>query len=179
MNLKSKNVLVIGLAVTGVPLVKALHELGANIIVNDLKKEEDLKDSIRLLSSLDVDYILGKHPETIESLGHLDLVVVSPGIPLDIPFINKIRNKGIEVIGEIELAYRLSKGHIVAITGTNGKTTTTALVGEIFKNAGRTTHVVGNIGIAFISKALETKQDDIVVIETSSFQLVYMKLLVK
>jgi len=171
MNLKSKNVLVIGLAVTGVPLVKALHELGANIIVNDLKKEEDLKDSIRLLSSLDVDYILGKHPETIESLGHLDLVVVSPGIPLDIPFINKIRNKGIEVIGEIELAYRLSKGHIVAITGTNGKTTTTALVGEIFKNAGRTTHVVGNIGIAFISKALETKRDDIVVIETSSFQL--------
>jgi UDP-N-acetylmuramoylalanine--D-glutamate ligase len=171
MNLKSKNVLVIGLAVTGIPLVKALHELGATVIVNDLRKEEDLKDSIKLLSNLNMNYILGKHPETIESLGHLDLVVVSPGVPLDIPFINKIRTKGIEVIGEIELAYRLSKGHIVAITGTNGKTTTTALVGEIFKNAGKVTHVVGNIGVAFISKALETKEDDVIVIETSSFQL--------
>lgn len=171
MNLKSKNVLVIGLAVTGVPLVNALCKLGANVVVNDLKKEEDLTDSIRLLSNLNVNYILGKHPETIESLGHLDLVVVSPGVPLDIPFIDQIKNKGIEIIGEIELAYRLSKGHIVAITGTNGKTTTTALVGEIFKNAGRTTHVVGNIGVAFISKALETNEDDVIVIETSSFQL--------
>lgn len=171
MNLKSKNVLVIGLAVTGVPLVNALCKLGANVVVNDLKKEEDLTDSIRLLSNLNVNYILGKHPETIESLGHLDLVVVSPGVPLDIPFIDQIKNKGIEIIGEIELAYRLSKGHIVAITGTNGKTTTTALVGEIFKNAGRTTHVVGNIGVAFISKALETNEDDVIVIEISSFQL--------
>ncbi|MBU5677294.1 UDP-N-acetylmuramoyl-L-alanine--D-glutamate ligase [Alkaliphilus sp. MSJ-5] len=171
MNLKSKNVLVIGLAVTGVPLVKALCQLGANVVVNDLKKEEYLTDSISLLSNLNVNYILGKHPETIESLGHLDLVVVSPGVPLDIPFIDQIKNKGIEIIGEIELAYRLSKGHIVAITGTNGKTTTTALVGEIFKNAGRTAHVVGNIGVAFISKALETNEDDVIVIETSSFQL--------
>jgi len=110
MNLKSKNVLVVGLAVTGVPLVKVLHELGATVIVNDLRKEEDLKDTIKLLANLNVEYILGKHPETIEVLGHLDLVVVSPGVPLDIPFINKIRNKGIEVIGEIELAYRLCKG---------------------------------------------------------------------
>lgn len=171
MNLKDKNVLVIGLAVTGVPLVKTLSKLGSNIIVNDLKKEENLKDSLSLLEGLNVTYILGKHPESIESLGNLDLVVVSPGVPLDIPFINTLRSKNIEIIGEIELAYRLSKGHIIAITGTNGKTTTTALVGEIFKNAGRTTHVVGNIGVAFISKALETKDEDVIVIETSSFQL--------
>lgn len=171
MNLKNKKVLVIGLAVTGVPLVKVLCALGANVVVNDLKAEEDLRDSIKELSNLDVDYILGKHPETIDSLGIIDLTVVSPGVPLEIPFIQEIKNKGIEIIGEIELAYRLSKGHIVAITGTNGKTTTTALVGEIFKNAGRTTHVVGNIGVAFISKALETKAEDVIVIETSSFQL--------
>lgn len=171
MNLKNKNVLVIGLAVTGVPLVKVLHSLGANVTVNDLKKKKDLTESMEKLSSLDVNYILGKHPEDAEFLQDIDLVVVSPGVPLDIPFINKIKNKEIEIIGEIELAYRLSKGNIVAITGTNGKTTTTALVGEIFKNAGRTTHVVGNIGVAFISKALETEVDDIIVIESSSFQL--------
>lgn len=171
MNLKNKNVLVIGLAVTGVPLVKVLCGLGANVIVNDLKSEYDLKDSIDELSNLDVDYILGKHPQALDSLGHIDLAVVSPGVPLEMPFIQKIKNRGIGIIGEIELAYRLSKGHIVAITGTNGKTTTTALVGEIFKNAGKTTHVVGNIGVAFIYKALETKKDDIIVIEVSSFQL--------
>lgn len=171
MNLKNKRVLVVGLAVTGVPLVKVLCGLGADVIVNDLKEEKNLRDSIDELSNLNVDYVLGKHPQTIDSLGHIDLMVVSPGVSLEIPFIQKIKNRGIEIIGEIELAYRLSKGHIIAITGTNGKTTTTALVGEIFKNAGKNTHIVGNIGIAFICKALETKEDDIVVIEVSSFQL--------
>lgn len=171
MNLKDKNVLVVGLAVTGVPLVRVLCQLGANVTVNDLKKEADLSDSIQLLSDLKVDYILGKHPEDMALLEKIDLVVVSPGVPLDIAFINKIKDEKIEVIGEIELAYRLSKGNIVAITGTNGKTTTTALVGEIFKNAGKRTHVVGNIGLAFISKALETRPEDVIVIETSSFQL--------
>ncbi len=171
MNLKNKRVLVVGLAVTGVPLVKVLCDLGADVIVNDLKKEDELRDSIDELSGLNVDYILGGHPQTIDSLGYIDLTVVSPGVPPEIPFIQEIKNKGIEIIGEIELAYRLSKGHIVGITGTNGKTTTTALVGEIFKNSGKTTHVLGNIGVAFISKALETKKDDIIVIEVSSFQL--------
>lgn len=171
MNLKNKRVLVVGLAVTGVPLVKVLCDLGASVIVNDLKEEKNLRDSIDKLSDLNVDYVLGKHPQTIDSLGHIDLMVVSPGVPLEIPFIQEIKNRGIEIIGEIELAYRLSKGHIIAITGTNGKTTTTALVGEIFKNAGKNTHIVGNIGIAFICKALEIKKDDIVVIEVSSFQL--------
>ncbi len=171
MNLKNKKVLVIGLAVTGIPLVKILCDLGANVIVNDLKEEKDLKNSINELSNLNVDYILGSHPQNLESLGHIDLTVVSPGIPLDIAFIEEIKNKGIEIIGEIELAYRLSKGHIVAITGTNGKTTTTALVGEIFKNAGRTTYVVGNIGLAFICKALQTKEEDVIILEASSFQL--------
>lgn len=171
MDLKNKKVLVVGLAVTGVPLVKVLCDLGADVIINDLRGEEDLKDSINELLNLKVDYILGEHPRTIDSLGHIDLTVVSPGIPLEIPFIREIKNKGIEIIGEIELAYRLSKGHIVAITGTNGKTTTTALVGEIFKNSGRVTHVVGNIGVAYISKALETRDDDVIIVEVSSFQL--------
>ncbi len=171
MNLEDKKVLVVGLAITGVPLVKALCSLGAHVIVNDLKDEKDLRDSINGLSNLDVDYILGEHPQSVDSLGGIDLAVVSPGVSPQIPFIQEIKNKGIEIIGEIELAYRLSKGHILAITGTNGKTTTTALVGEIFKKTGKTTHIVGNIGVAFICRALETKKDDIIVIEVSSFQL--------
>ena len=171
MNLKDKKVLVIGLAVTGVPLVKVLAELGANIIVNDMKEEENLTETLEELRGLDIKYILGKHPDSTKELGELDLVVVSPGVPLDIPFINQLRKEDINIIGEIELAYQLASAKIVAITGTNGKTTTTALTGEIFKNAGENTYVVGNIGVAAISKALETGPKDFMIMEVSSFQL--------
>ena len=91
MNLKNKRVLVVGLAVTGVPLVKVLCGLGADVIVNDLKEEKNLRDSIDELSNLNVDYVLGKHPQTIDSLGHIDLMVVSPGVSLEIPFIQEIK----------------------------------------------------------------------------------------
>ncbi|WP_026476371.1 UDP-N-acetylmuramoyl-L-alanine--D-glutamate ligase [Alkaliphilus transvaalensis] len=171
MDLKNKNILVIGLAVTGVPLVKVLAQLGSKIIVNDLKSKEQLTDSLKELEGLDVTYILGRHPEGVNELGPLDLVVVSPGVPLEIPFIEGFRRANIEVIGEIELAFRLSSAQVVAITGTNGKTTTTALTGEIFKQAEENTYVVGNIGVAAISKALETKIEDYMVMEVSSFQL--------
>lgn len=171
MELKNKEVLVIGFAVTGIPLVKVLNSLGAKIIVNDLRTPEELAESIEQLKDLDIKYYLGKHPENLTELGEIELAIVSPGVPLTIPFIKEIREQGIELIGEIELAYRLTKGTIIAITGTNGKTTTTALTGEIFKNAKRNTHVVGNIGVAAISKALETKEEDYIIMEVSSFQL--------
>lgn len=170
MNLKNKVVLVIGLAITGIPLVKALDKLGARVIVNDLKMKEQLTDALDELKGLRVEYILGKHPEKIDDLA-IDLVIVSPGVPLELPFIKALREAGKEIIGEIELAYRLAEGQIVAITGTNGKTTTTSLTGEIFKNAGKNTYVVGNIGVAAISKALEIKKEDYMVMEVSSFQL--------
>lgn len=171
MNFKNKAVLVIGLAVTGVPLVKTLCKLGAVVMVNDLKSEEELRNSIKTLEGFEFEAILGKHPDNLDELKKLDLVVVSPGVPLDIPFIKKLREIKVEIIGEIELAYRLNKAPIVAITGTNGKTTTTALTGEIFQNAGENTYVVGNIGVAAISKALETTEEDVMVMEISSFQL--------
>ncbi len=171
MNLKDKRVLVIGLAVTGIPLVKVLAELGADIIVNDMKGQEALADTLKELEGLNASYILGRHPEGLQELGAIDLVVVSPGVPLDIPFIKQLREENIRIIGEIELAYILSRARIVAITGTNGKTTTTALTGEIFKNAGENTYVVGNIGVAAVSKALETKPEDFMIMEVSSFQL--------
>jgi len=171
MFLADKRILIIGLAVTGVPLVKVLSKLGAKIVVNDMKSREKLEESILELEDYKIEYILGKHPASLDEIGHIDLVVVSPGIPLEIPFIKNIINNQIEIIGEIELAYRLTKASIVAITGTNGKTTTTALIGEIFKKANLKAHIVGNIGVAAISKALESKPEDVMVMEVSSFQL--------
>ncbi|KAB3538591.1 UDP-N-acetylmuramoyl-L-alanine--D-glutamate ligase [Alkaliphilus pronyensis] len=171
MNLKDKNILVVGLAITGIPLVKVLSQLGGKIIVNDLKPREALKDAIEELKDLNIEYILERHPDDLSDLKQIDLAVVSPGVPLDIPFIQQLKNQHIEVIGEIELSYRLSKANIIAITGTNGKTTTTALTGAIFENTGSKTYVVGNIGVPAISKALETKLGEPMVMEVSSFQL--------
>ncbi|MGV8145123.1 MAG: UDP-N-acetylmuramoyl-L-alanine--D-glutamate ligase [Alkaliphilus sp.] len=171
MKLKNKRVLIIGLAVTGVPLVKVLKTLGAKIVVNDMKTKEQLKKSILELKDYNVEYILGRHPDNIDEIGHIDLAVISPGIPLEIPFIKKIVKKQIEIIGEIELAYRLTEASIIAITGTNGKTTTTALTGEMLKKSNLKTHIVGNIGVAAISKVIEAQAEDVMVMEVSSFQL--------
>ena len=170
MNLKNKNVLLVGLAKTGVSTIKLLDKLGANIIVNDIKDEERLKDILSDLKDIkNAEYILGYHPENVD---HIDLAVVSPGVPLDLPFILKLKEEKIEIIGEVELAYRLSKNPIfIGITGTNGKTTTTSLVGEIFKADKRDTFIVGNIGNPVIETVEETDENSILVTELSSFQL--------
>ena len=170
MNLKNKNVLLVGLAKTGVSTIKLLDKLGANIIVNDIKDEERLKDILSDLKDIkNAEYILGYHPENVN---HIDLAVVSPGVPLDLPFILKLKEEKIEIIGEVELAYRLSKNPIfIGITGTNGKTTTTSLVGEIFKVNKRDTFIVGNIGNPVIETVEETDENSILVTELSSFQL--------
>src|SRR5699024_8511809 len=97
--------------------------------------------------------------------------ILSPGVSPDLDFIKEAQASGAEIIGELEIAYRIGHGKYVAITGTNGKTTTTTLVGEIYKAAGRKTYVVGNIGVAVISKALAAEDDSWLVTETSSFQL--------
>ncbi|RDY25729.1 UDP-N-acetylmuramoyl-L-alanine--D-glutamate ligase [Romboutsia weinsteinii] len=170
MNLKDKNVLLIGLAKTGVSTIKYLNKLGANIVVNDMKDESKLQDILKELNDLkNVEYILGHHPENIDEI---DMTVVSPGVPLDLPFILKLKEKNIELIGEVELAYRLSKNPIfVGITGTNGKTTTTSLVGEIFKQASKDTYIVGNIGNPVIDTVDLTNEDSVLITELSSFQL--------
>lgn len=170
MNLKDKKVLLIGLAKTGISTIKHLDKLGANIVVNDIKKEENLKDILNELEGLqNVQYILGYHPENIDDI---DLVIVSPGVPLDLPFILKIKSKNIELIGEVELAYRLSKNPLfIGITGTNGKTTTTTLVGEIFKASKRDTYIVGNIGNPVIDTVGIANEKSVLVTELSSFQL--------
>ncbi|QXM05812.1 UDP-N-acetylmuramoyl-L-alanine--D-glutamate ligase [Crassaminicella indica] len=168
MLVKDKRVLVVGLGTSGIPTVNVLLKLGANVTVNDMKKEDALKDILKEIDTSKVNFILGQHPKT---LSNFDMVVLSPGVPTDLSFIIKAKDIGITVIGELELAYRLCKGKFIAITGTNGKTTTTALTGEIFKKAEKETYVVGNIGIAAISKALDASEEAIMVTETSSFQL--------
>lgn len=170
MNLKNKNILLVGLAKTGISTIKHLNKLGAKVVVNDIKDKDKLKGILDELSNLNnVEYILGYHPENVDDI---DMAVVSPGVPLDLPFILKLKSKNIEIIGEVELAYRLSQNPMfIGITGTNGKTTTTSLVGEIFKKANIDTYIVGNIGNPVIDTVDTANENSVLVTELSSFQL--------
>jgi len=172
-NLKGKTVLVVGLARSGVAAARVLVQSGAHVLANDMKDEMQLGREVRTLKEIGAKLYLHMPPDSLVS--QADLIVISPGIPIDSPFIDTAHKSGKEVISEVELAYRLCKAPIIAITGTNGKTTTTALTGEILSLSGRTTHVVGNIGIPFISKVNEIMTQDIVVTEISSFQLEAIK----
>lgn len=169
MNFKGKKILIIGLGKSGFGAILPLIKNGAIVSVYDKKNIENIdKEAIELFSQNNIKTFLGHEPK---DMGIFDLLIVSPGVPLDLPFIIEARNLGIEIIGELELAYQFSKGKFIAITGTNGKTTTTTLVGEIFKHSGRKTQVVGNIGTPVIDKALESDEETWFITETSSFQL--------
>ena len=166
--MKDKNVLLIGMARSGVAAAPVLKELGAHVILNDSKPLAQL-EGLDALKQDDYEWQLGKAPDA--EVDKADLVVVSPSVPLNLPYADRAKAQGKEVIAEIELGYRLCKGTTVAITGTNGKTTTTTLTGEIFKNASRGCFVVGNIGEPYIAHALEEKAGDVMVTEISSYQL--------
>jgi UDP-N-acetylmuramoylalanine--D-glutamate ligase len=166
--MKDKKVIVIGAARSGISTMDVLKTLGAHVTLNDIKTEEQLGDLYEELSAKADVLILGSHPK---DLGAYDLMVLSPGVPTDLPFILEAKDLGVEIIGELELAYRHCKGSFLGITGTNGKTTTTSLVGAIFAESGRDHAVVGNIGLPAISKALEASGDTVMVTELSSFQL--------
>lgn len=168
MKLKHKRVLVIGMARSGISVAKILNKLGAYVIMNDLKEEKNLNALINDIKPYVNEFILGNH---VTNFNSIDLIVLSPGVPLNIEPLVKARKEGIKIIGELELAYRLLEGEFIAITGTNGKTTTTALVGEIFDNAGLHNHVVGNIGLPVISKMFDSFEETYLITEVSSFQL--------
>lgn len=166
MNLSEKTVLVIGLGKSGSYLVKYLSEKAKKVLAFDYSNA--LTEIYKFEEYKNVKFFLGQNPTGDEET---DLVVISPGISLENEFVKKFLFRNIEIIGEVELAYKMSKGKFVGITGTNGKTTTTALTGEIFKNAGFDTRVVGNIGTPIISE-IDTSTDKTVFIsELSSFQL--------
>ena len=177
---KNKRAVIIGLARSGIAVVKVLVNLGANVLITDQKSEDELKDAVEKLKSdcPQIEFHLGGHPESI--FDDADLVIVSPGVPFNIPVLEAVRKKGIEVIGEIELAYRLCKAPIIAITGTKGKSTTSTLTGQILSKTYKNGKVVvaGNIGTPLSVYVLDLEESDLLVLEVSSFQLettVYFK----
>ena len=155
---------------SGISASRLLRRVGASVILYDGRDDIDIdtfEDEIAICKNLEA--YLGDFPN--EKLDGLDLMIISPGIALDNPFVLEVKNKGIPIWGEIELAYRYSKGRIIGITGTNGKTTTTSLVGEILKSYYNQVFVVGNIGNPYTEIALQTTDESLTVIELSSFQL--------
>src|SRR5246500_3846622 len=169
MELNGKRVLVVGLGKSGVASALFMKARGARVTVSDTKSGDELRNEIPVL--LD-------HGITVETGGHgdrtfrgQDLIVVSPGVPVDAPPLVQARTLGEAVIGEIELAAQHLLGPIIAITGSNGKTTTTTLTGEILAAAGLPTLVGGNIGTPAISLVARANPDTVIVLEVSSFQL--------
>lgn len=169
IDFKDRKVMIIGAGMSGIAAAGLLCDKGADIILYDDK-------------NLDRDALLKKLPENFagriecehipeDCREKLDVLVLSPGVPKDAPFVLEQTAKGVQIIGEVELAYYYTKGKIVAVTGTNGKTTTTALTGEIMKKAYKNTLVGGNIGIPYTKICLDSTDDGVTVAEMSSFQL--------
>ena len=170
MEVKGKKVLVFGLGISGIGAGQILERHGAEVIMYDGNQkltEEKIKKQLGEDSSAKI--VIGDFPE--EVLEKLDMTVLSPGVPTDLPVIEKMREQGITVIGEVELAYQFGKGDVLAITGTNGKTTTTTLLGEIMKNYQEDVFVVGNIGTPYTTAVEKMTDNTITVAEMSSFQL--------
>jgi len=170
MVVAGKKVLVFGTGISGIGAVKLLEDHGAQIVLFDGNVKADVtKIRERLQENSKAEIILGTLPE--EVMKELDLAVLSPGVPTDLPVVNAMRDAGIQIIGEVELAYSFGKGDVLAITGTNGKTTTTSLLGEIMKNYQEDVFVVGNIGNPYTVAADLMTEKTIAVAEMSSFQL--------
>jgi len=169
VDLNNKRVLVVGLGKSGVASALFLKERGARVTVSDTKSQDQLKEEIPLLLDHGIAVETGGHGE--RTFRGQDLIVVSPGVPYDAPPLVQARAQGEPVIGEIELAAEHLPGPIIAITGSNGKTTTTTLTGEILASAGVPTLVGGNIGTPAISLVERATAETFAVLEVSSFQL--------
>lgn len=170
MNFEGKKVLVCGMARSGVGAAQCLYELGARVTISDSKAEEKLAEALQPLEGMDIRRCLGDQAQPAD-LESYDLAVTSPGIPMQAPILRAVQAAGVPLIGELELGAQVSRAPLYAVTGTNGKTTTTTLIGEIFRNLGKTTYVVGNIGYPFTACALQCGEEDVAVAEVSSFQL--------
>ena len=169
---KGRKCLVVGSGISGIGAMTLLNKLGAEIVLFDEKLSvEELEQKVP--AGVKAACYSGELPESTMDAEKIEIAVLSPGVPTDIPMVNLMREKGIRIIGEIELGYLAEKGRVVAITGTNGKTTTTTLVGEIMKAhlGEEKTFVVGNIGNPYTLEALKTADDTVTVGEISSFQL--------
>ena len=170
MNLQGKKVLVFGSGKSGIGAAELLGQVGAEPVIYDGNADLDKEAVVHKVKHCKgISVYAGELPEEVRKA--LDLVVLSPGVPTDIPIVKSFYEQGLPVWGEVELAYRTGKGRVLAITGTNGKTTTTALLGKIMRDAEDSVFVVGNIGTPYTSKALEMQDNTTTVAEISSFQL--------
>lgn len=169
MKVENKRILVLGMARSGIAAAELLLHHGAVPVLADQKPEEAFGSDLDHLRGTACVFRLGEDP--IALLDEADILLISPGVPIDAPVVLAAKEKGMPVTGELELASELLRGEMLAISGTNGKTTTTTLVGKIFENAGRITHVAGNIGYPLSAVAKVSKKEDISVVEVSSFQL--------
>lgn len=170
MELTGKRVLVIGSGASGIASMELLQRKGVQTVLFDGNRKLDvaaLRNKAPFLKEADI--VVGELTDDV--LSAVQLAVLSPGVPTDLPMVQKIKDREIPIWGEIELAYCFAKGRLAAITGTNGKTTTTALTGEILANYFDDVRVVGNIGIPYTSVAADTTEDTVTVAEISSFQL--------
>ena len=170
MPFKNKKVLILGAGISGSSVAQVLQQYGAQVVLSDAKPAHLLKDKdFHVLTEAGVELVLGRQDEDL--LCGIDYVVVSPGISINVPLIKAAQSKGIVVMSEIEVAYRLCPVPMMAITGTNGKTTTTTLIGEMVKTLQRDVVVGGNIGLALSQEVAQIDDQGIVVAEISSFQL--------
>lgn len=170
MTFSGKQIAVFGLQRSGAAVAKLLDDLGAKVRVTDQKSFQELRSTVAALKNRPIEFILGRHDT--RSIEQVDMVVVSPGVPLHIPILKKARSIGIPIVGELEVAASVCPAPIVAVTGTKGKTTTTVLTASILQDGNfRNVCVAGNIGIPLSSKVQSLSSEDLVVVETSSFQL--------
>ena len=167
----NKNITVFGANRSGIAIANLLHRFGNKISITDSRIKNELSEELLQLDELAIEFFLGGHSE--DCIKDSELIVVSPGVPLDIPILEKARQAGISILGELEVAAELCPAPIIAITGTKGKSTTTLITAEILETSKifNSVIVAGNIGVPLSSKITELTQKDICVVEVSSFQL--------
>ncbi len=169
IELKDKNVLIIGAGISGFAAAEVCKRFGANVTLSDAKDEDKLKYDLSKLRNGGITVICGKQENTL--LDGCDLVIVSPAVPVRIPLVQEAMKRGITVTSEVELAWNLAKAPIYAVTGTNGKTTTVTLLGELMKTKYDTVGVGGNIGIPLCEEVLRVGTEGCTVAEISSYQM--------
>lgn len=172
--IRGKRVAVIGIGVSNVPLIKFLLKHGANVVAHDRRDKEQLGDTYDELNQLGVDFVLGEH--CLDKIDDsVEVVYKTPGVRFDVPALKEAVKRGAELSSEMELFFELCEADIIAVTGSDGKTTTTSLINDMLSRAGFKCYLGGNIGRPLIDEVEDIKKDDKVIVELSSFQLHTMK----
>lgn len=171
--LAGKKVLVIGLGRSGISTALFLNKIGAKVITNDIKEKDELIDIVKILNLLGIDFFGGHHDEWL--LNGVELIIISPGVPADLPLLKTALKKGINIWSEVEFAFRFIDAPIIGVTGTNGKTLTVSVVGDIYKLAKKENIVAGNIGYPLIDVVDRISKNGRIIAEISSFQLEWIE----